>query len=118
MILCANINVSGLLLPAGFARTSAEDGLVVVVVEEDWDWDFRAAICALTESALSRDMPSVIEPVNPPVEVLSSASISTSAIPPAPTFVFCEFEGDVRPEILNTALSFPGPIPPRNLNVG
>lgn len=119
MILCANNNVSGFLLlmeEAELARTSAEEGLLVFVLEED-GWECKAAICADTESALSSDMPSVISAVPPPgMREFSSASISISVDPPA--MVFCEEVEDDSPEILNTALSLPGPIPPRNLNVG
>jgi hypothetical protein len=54
-------------------------------------------------------MPSVMSPPPPP-GLSSGASISTSPFctPPA-------LEAD-KPLILNIALSFPGPIPPRNLN--
>lgn len=79
------------------------------------DCAWREAIWEDTESADSRDIPSVMVPPFPP-PVVSSASISTSAMPPE--VVFCVEEFEFRPDILNTALSLPGPMPPRNLNAG
>lgn len=105
MILCARTTVSTFVppCPPRSIGTKACAGDVGFVVEE-----CKAAICDATESADSRDMPSVMSP--PPPGLSSGASISTSPFctPPA-------LEAD-KPLILNIALSFPGPIPPRNLN--
>lgn len=63
--------------------------------------DWRAASWAATDWEDSRDIPSVSS------GCVSGASMSTSPVSVPP---------DTRPEILNIALSFPVPMPPRNLN--
>ncbi|KAI9649613.1 hypothetical protein NHQ30_002194 [Ciborinia camelliae] len=115
MMRWARRSVSGLVV-GGLDRESISDvegeELEGVVVEEE----DRRAICADTESLLSRDIPMVISPIpmfeDEDGEVSASISISGAA------FCVLELELEISRFILNIALSFPGPIPPRNLNGG